>query len=117
LNALAITAGQLIKHIQERRAEGTGPATVANDLTWIGVVLRAARSVDGVAVRPEVVEEARTACRELRLIAKARRRERRPSDSELACLKEYFKRADGRRSKMPMCDLYRLRHSLRPPGG
>jgi hypothetical protein len=34
-NALAITAGQLIKHIQERRAEGTGPATVANDLTWI----------------------------------------------------------------------------------
>jgi hypothetical protein len=62
-NALALTAGQLIKHIQDRRAEGAGPATVANDLTWIGVVLRAARSVDGVAVRPEVVQDARTACR------------------------------------------------------
>ena len=30
-NALAIPAGQLIKHIQERRVKGTGPATVANE--------------------------------------------------------------------------------------
>jgi integrase len=104
-NALAITPGQLIKHIQDRRAEGAGAATVANDLTWIGVVLRAARSVDGVAVRPEVVEEARTACRELRLIGKARRRERRPTPEELARLREYFVRSDNRRSKIPMCDI------------
>jgi integrase len=103
-NALSITTGQLIKHVQERRAEGAGPATVANDLTWIGVVLRAARSVDGIAVRPDVVQEARTACRELRLIGKARRRERRPTDAELARLKEYFERCD-RRSNIPMCDI------------
>jgi integrase len=74
-------------------------------LTWIGVVLRAARSVDGVAVRPEVVEEARTACRELRLIGKARRRDRRPTAAELARLKDYFMRSDNRRSTIPMCDI------------
>jgi integrase len=104
-NALAITASQLIKHVQKRRDDGTGPATVANDLIWIGVVLRAAKSVDGIAVRPEVVQEARTACRELRLIGKARRRERRPTEAELAKLMEFFRRADNRRSEVPMCDL------------
>ena len=103
-NALALTSGHLIKHVQERRAEGAGPATVANDLTWIGVVLRAARSVDGVAVRPEIVQEARTACRELRLIGKSRRRERRPTPSELALLRAHFERCD-RRSAIPMGDI------------
>jgi hypothetical protein len=52
---------------------------VGNDLTWIGVVLRAAKSLKGLAVRPEVVEEARTACRELRLLRKSKRRDRRPT--------------------------------------
>ena len=44
---------------------------MGNDLTWIGVVLRAAKSVKGLPVRPEIVEEARTACRELRLSERA----------------------------------------------
>lgn len=103
-NALALTSGHLIKHVHERRVEGAGPATVANDLTWIGVVLRAARSVDGVAARPEIVHEARTACRELRLIGKSRRRERRPTPSELALLRAHFERCD-RRSAIPMGDI------------
>ena len=50
-NALNLTAAMLIDHIRSRRAEGTGPATVANDLIWIGVVLRAARSVKELPVR------------------------------------------------------------------
>jgi hypothetical protein len=33
--------------------------TVSNDLTWIGVVLRAAKSVEGIPVHPEVVETAK----------------------------------------------------------
>ena len=41
-----------------------------NDLIWIGVVLRAARSVKGLPVRPEIAQEAREACAELRLIGK-----------------------------------------------
>lgn len=103
-NALALTSSQLIKHVQGRRADGAGPATVANDLTWIGVVLRAAKSVEGISVRPQVVQEARIACRELRLIGKSKRRERRPTKDELLKLEEHFARRD-RRSKLPMRDI------------
>jgi integrase len=69
---------------------------VANDLIWIGVVLRAARSVKELPVLPEVVQQARNACRELRLIGKARKRTRRPTPDELARLREYFARRDAR---------------------
>jgi integrase len=78
--------------------------TVSNDLTWVGVVLRAAKSVKGLPVHPEPVEEARNACRELRLIGKSRRRERRPTATELTKLDEYFARRDGR-SRVPMRDI------------
>lgn len=73
----------LIDHVRSRQAQGAGPATVANDLIWIGVVLRAARSVKEVPVRPEIVQEARNACGELRLIGKSRKRSRRPTSDEL----------------------------------
>jgi hypothetical protein len=49
-NALLLTASILIDHIRARRSQGAGPATVANDLTWIGVVLRAAKSVKELPV-------------------------------------------------------------------
>src|SRR5262249_55949773 len=56
-------------------------------------------------VRPEIVQEARSACRELRLIAKARRRDRRPTAEEMRKLDEYFARRD-RRSRLPMRDIW-----------
>jgi integrase len=100
-NVIDLTTATLINHVRTRRADGAGPATVANDLVWIGVVLRAARSVKDIPVRPEVVQEARTACSELRLIGKARRRSRRPTADELARLKAYFARRD-KRAEIPM---------------
>jgi len=95
-NALNLTAAMLIDHVRSRRAEGAGAATVANDLIWIGVVLRAARSVKELPVLPELVQQARNACRELRLIGKARKRSRRPTPNELARLREYFAHRDKR---------------------
>ncbi|MHB8813617.1 MAG: tyrosine-type recombinase/integrase [Steroidobacteraceae bacterium] len=103
-NALALTPAILIDHIRSRHARGAGAATVANDLTWIGVVLRAAKSVNGLPVDPKVVEEARTACHELRLIAKARKRARRPTAEELTKLDKFFASRD-RRSVIPMRDI------------
>lgn len=100
-NALTLTSAALIDHVRSRRAKGAGPATVANDLTWIGVVLRAAKSVRELPVRPEVVQEARNACAELRLIGKARKRARRPTPEELKQLRDYFARRD-KRSQIPM---------------
>jgi len=99
--ALTLTAAMLINHVRSRRADGAGPATVMNDLVWIRVVLRAARNVKELPVRPEITHEARGACREVRLIAKPRRRARRPTAEELARLREYFSRRD-RRARIPM---------------
>ena len=42
-----------------------------NDLIWIGVVLRAAKSIPEFPVRPNIVREARGVCRELRLMSKS----------------------------------------------
>ena len=103
-NALLLTTPILVDHVRARRAGGAGPATVANDLTWIGVVLRAAKSVRALPVDPRCVEEARNACRELRLIGKSKKRTRRPTPDELTKLAEFF-RARDRRSVIPMGDI------------
>jgi integrase len=101
VNALELTAAALIDHVRRRRADGAGPATVMNDLIWIGVVLRAASNVKDLPVRPEVAQEAREACTTLRLIGKARKRARRPTPQELTQLRDYFVARD-RRAEIPM---------------
>jgi integrase len=52
-------------------------------------------------VRPEIVQQARIACRELRLVGKPRKRTRRPTAEELKRLREHFKSRD-RRATIPM---------------
>src|SRR6185437_3243458 len=104
VNVLELTSGILVKHVQTRRAEGAGPATAINDLVWIGVVLRAAKSVKELPVRPEIVQQARSACRELRLIAKPRQRTRRPTVEELTRLRAFFTSRDAR-AEIPMVDI------------
>jgi integrase len=101
LNALTLKVAELLDHVRSRRAKGVGPATVANDLVWLGVVLRAAKNVRELPVRPEIVQEAREACSELRLTGKARKRARRPTADELSRLRDYFARRDMR-SQIPM---------------
>jgi len=104
-DARYLTPSDLVQHVQERRSGGAGPATVGNDLTWLGVVLRAAKGAQGMKVNPTIVSEARTACRELRLIAKPRRRERRVTPLEERRLDDYFRRRDDR-SQIPMFDIW-----------
>jgi len=103
--AIALDGPRLVEFIKTRRLQGAGPSTAGNDLVWIGVVLRAAKNVDRKPVNPEIVDEAQETCRELRLIAKSRRRERRPTDSELNALDEHFQLRD-KRSDIPMLDIW-----------
>jgi len=56
-NVLNLTSADLIRHVQSRRAGGAGPATVINDLIWIGVVLGAAKSGRELPVSPDVAAE------------------------------------------------------------
>jgi integrase len=95
-DALLLTVPILVDHIRARRAQGTGPATAGNDLTWIRCVLRAARSVKGLPVKPQLVEEARNACRELRLIRRSGQRDRTPTYEELEALDRHFEQSERR---------------------
>lgn len=103
VEAPSLTAPRLVMHVRERRAAGAGPATVGNDLVWIGVVLRAAKGAWGMPVSAAVVDEARRTCNDLRLIGRSRERERTPTYEELQRLDEHFARKDaGGRADIPM---------------
>lgn len=104
LSAPHLTAVQLIDHIKHRRDTGTGPATAGNDLIWLRVVFKAARPALGLELNLQAIDDAAAFCRDQRLIAKARRRDRRPTDDELAILDNYFQRRD-KRSQIPMRDI------------
>jgi hypothetical protein len=67
----------LITHVRQRRLGGVSPSTAANDLTWIRVVLAAAKTSENLPLHIEAVDEAREYCLKHRLIAKSKRRERR----------------------------------------
>ncbi len=101
--ATALTAQHLIAHVQARVAAGASPSTAGNDLVWLSGVLRTARTVWGVPVPPHVAEDARDACRRLRLVAPSKRRDRRPEPDEIARLLAHY--AAGTRGEIPMGDI------------
>ena len=98
-----LTSQDLIGHVQARIASGTGPATAGNDLVWLGGVLRTARSVWGTPIAPHIVEDARDACRRLRLVAPSKRRDRRPTAGEIDRLLAHYRAAT--RGNIPMPDI------------
>lgn len=103
-DAATLTAGQLVDHVRARRLSGAGPSTAGQDLTWLHVVLKAAKGVWGLPVSPYVVDEARDAAKALRLTGKARKRDRRPTSGELEKLREKWARAT-RNLRVPMWDV------------
>lgn len=103
VDVLKLTSGRIVDHIRSRREGGVCGATAANDLIWIGLVLESAQAARGLQVDLAAVEQARALCRKLRLISRSSRRERRPTNEELARLDEYFYRRDRYRcSVIPM---------------
>jgi integrase len=103
-DALKLSTQRLVEFVQARRTQGAGPSTAGNDLIWIGVVLRAAKSIKQLPVPLQAVDEAQIACRELKLIGKSRRRERRPTAEEQQKLDAFFVSRDGR-ARIPMLDI------------
>lgn len=77
--ALTVTAPELVEHIRQRRLVGAGPSTAANDLIWLRVIYRTARAAWNVPLNIPVIEDAMQYLRSQGLIARAKRRERRPT--------------------------------------
>jgi integrase len=85
-----LTRERLIQYGRARASGGAGPATLVIDISFIGMVLKHAAAVHGIAVDIESVNAARLALRKLGLIGAPDERDRRPTTEELDLLFQYF---------------------------
>lgn len=112
-----LTSSRIVRHAEERRKNGAGPTTIGNDLTWLQIAFRYARSALGAPVPLEPLKDARNFLNAERLITRARRRDRRPTPDELRRLDEYFRWKEtkpGKKISVPMRDiLWFALHSTR----
>jgi integrase len=96
-----------VEFCKTRQAEGAGPATILQDLSYVGTVLRHGGALLGtehaVASCITGLETARRTLRHSGQIAKPDERTRRPTDDELKRLIAYW--AINPRQSIPMIDL------------
>lgn len=91
-----------VRHAEARRRDGTGPATVLNDLVWLRQVIKAARASLGLNASLDALEDATAHLRSTRVVAKAKTRKRRLKEGEEAKLLGYFA---GKVSTIPMDEI------------
>lgn len=101
LQAVPLTTPQVMAHLQQRRAEGAGPATAGNDLVWLRAAFKYGRRAWGVPLPVDVIQDAAEAARAARVVGRSRRRNRRPTPEELELLDEYFRRRPPREGRSP----------------
>ena len=105
IDVVDIKSSDLIEHVRARRRSGAGPSTVNNDLVWLRIILRYARAAWNVPVNLSAIDDAYEVLRAEKLVAKSKVRSRRPSQSELSRLTEFFRDKEKRRSRIPMADI------------
>lgn len=99
----SIRPGDLVEHVQVRRREGAGAATAGNDLVWIRVLYKTARAAWHLPLDVRVVDDAVELCRQQRLIARAKERERRPTLDELERILAWL--GERTRAEIPMDEI------------
>jgi integrase len=96
-----------IEFCRTREGEGAGPATILQDLSYIGTVLRHGGALVGAehatATTVTSLDAARRTLRHSGRIAKPDERDRRPTDDELGRLIAYW--SPNPRQSIPMIDL------------
>jgi integrase len=97
----------LVAFAETREREGAGPATILQDFTYIGTVLRHGGALLGAeqatATALTAVDAARRTLRHSGRLANAEERDRRPTDAELTRLIDHW--AANPRQAIPMIDL------------
>lgn len=117
LQANRLTAGDIIGHVKRRRSgehvaangmriPACGPATMNVELGYLDAVLKLAR-VGKLTLPGDPVGEARPALRLAKMVAKSKKRDRRPTEDELQRLYAYFE-ARAWRSQIPMVRIIRF---------
>jgi integrase len=111
--ASTLKSRDYVRHIEERRKGGTGPATALNDIVWIKQVIRSARGSLGLSAPLSEIEDALHHLRQHKLVAKSKKRKRRlkpPTKGyagEERIILDYLAERDER-SSIPMADIVRF---------
>lgn len=96
----------VIEHCRDRNSSGAGPATVAQDLSYLSSVLSTAKPIYGLNYTCNPAREARSTALKMGLIGKSQRRSRRPASDELDRLIIGLReRASKRQSIIPYEDI------------
>lgn len=85
------------------RVKTVAPSTNSQDIVHLGEVLKVARVMWGYPVSADLIIRARETLKHLKLIGKAKRRDRRPETAEIESLHKEFTR--NKRIQMPMADI------------
>lgn len=106
-----LTVERIVKYITvDRQVRGV---TASIDLTYLGSVLKVARSLWRIQTPPGVVDEAREVLRHMGLLARSSERDRRPTADELARLRAWL-RKHSRSLTVDIFDFI-LDSAFRPP--
>ncbi|WP_431688768.1 hypothetical protein [Hahella sp. NBU794] len=104
IELIALTTAHLVDHLKDRR-KTVCASTANNDLVWLRVAFRTAKShFPDYPINLQAVEDAVVIARKHKLVAKSAQRDRRPTAEELALLSDYFMRRD-KSSSIPMHDI------------
>ncbi|WP_227369869.1 site-specific integrase [Halomonas sp. M20] len=102
-----LSSEDIIGHAVMRRDSGIKPQTVAQDITWLGIILRTASAAWKMPVDLNEFESAKLLMRSKGLIARPEKRDRRPSAAEIEAVRAYFRRSQKIRPSavIPMEDI------------
>lgn len=92
-DAAALKKGDIIEHCKLRRAAGVQPQTITHDINYLRGPLAyaaAAWEEDCPGVSPAAIITAMPILKKYQLIGKSKPRDRRPTESELQALLDYF---------------------------
>lgn len=101
-----LNAHAIIEYAKRRKAAGAGGVTISLEIAHLSNILRIARSVLKIPFTGTPIEDARPSLKFLILISKSKERDRRPTETEIKDICEYF---DSKpRQRVPMSDIIRF---------
>lgn len=119
-DALELQPSDLVAHVRERgqgivpnRGTKVKPATINQDLIWLRVVYRTARTAWGIPLDPRIVDDASDICRRERLIGRPDSRDRRPTLEELDLILDEVQRRKKRQIPLDEMILFAVFSSRR----
>ncbi len=100
-------AFHVVSYAKMRRSQGLKPSSVKAEILYLGWCMRLAKATYGYQVSDDVVKEALEALKDHKIVGRAEKRNRRPTDIEIERIIEKLKEKEARcNSKIPYTDIF-----------